>query len=84
VRQWEPQLAHLARTRQVIAIELRGHGKSDARRASTFQPRDYAEDIGAALDALSIREAVIVGHSMGSAAALAFARQQLCGGLAWV
>jgi pimeloyl-ACP methyl ester carboxylesterase len=76
VRQWEPQLAHLARTRQVIAIELRGHGKSDARRASTFQPRDYAEDIGAALDALSIREAVIVGHSMGSAAALAFARQQ--------
>lgn len=72
-RQWEPQLAHLAANWRVIAIDLRGHGRSDAPLSSSFEPRDYAEDIKAVLDALNIREAVIVGHSMGSAVALAFA-----------
>lgn len=72
-RQWEPQLAHLASNWRVIAIDLRGHGKSDSPVALSFQPGDYAEDVEAVLDALDIRKAVIVGHSMGSAVALAFA-----------
>lgn len=72
-RQWERQLAHLSSTRQVVAIDLRGHGRSDAPKRADYAPADYAGDVKAVLDALHIREAVVVGHSMGSAAALAFA-----------
>lgn len=72
-RQWEPQLAHLAASRQVVAIDLRGHGRSDPPTSAAYTPADYAADVTAVVDALKIREAVVVGHSMGSAAALAFA-----------
>jgi pimeloyl-ACP methyl ester carboxylesterase len=72
-RQWEPQLAHLSSKRQVVAIDLRGHGKSDPPKRAAYAPGDYAQDVKAALDALNIRQAIVVGHSMGSAAALAFA-----------
>lgn len=72
-RQWEPQLAHFGKTRQVIAVDLRGHGKSDAPKDAGYSPEDYSRDVAAVLDALNVRRAVIVGHSMGSAAALAFA-----------
>jgi pimeloyl-ACP methyl ester carboxylesterase len=72
-RQWEPQLAHLSPKRQVVAIDLRGHGKSDPPTRAAYAPGDYAQDVKAALDALEIRQAIVVGHSMGSAAALAFA-----------
>ena len=75
VRQWAAQLSHLSSTRRVVAVDLRGHGKSHAPRANDFSPEDYARDIEAVLDALNIREAVIVGHSMGSAVALAFGRE---------
>lgn len=71
--QWKAQLAHLAPTRQVVAIDLRGHGKSDPPKRAAYAPEDYAQDVTAVLDALKIRHAVVVGHSMGSAAALAFA-----------
>lgn len=72
-RQWDPQLAHLAPGRQVVAIDLRGHGKSEPPKREAYAPEDYAQDIGAVLDALGLREVILVGHSMGSAAALAFA-----------
>lgn len=44
-RQWEPQLAHLQSKRRVIAIDLRGHGKSDSPRSAAFQPGDYSQDV---------------------------------------
>ena len=72
-RQWEPQLAHLATRRQVVAIDLRGHGRSGPPQGAAYTPDDYARDVKAVADALEIREAVVVGHSLGSAAALAFA-----------
>ena len=75
-RHWEPQLAHLASQRQVVAIDLRGHGRSDPPASPAFQLRDYARDVKAVLDALGIREAVIVGHSMGSAVALTCASDE--------
>ena len=71
--QWEPQLVHLAPTRQVVAVDLRGHGRSDPPKRAAYAPGDYAQDVKAVLDALNLRQAVVVGHSMGSAAALAFA-----------
>src|SRR5687768_7830000 len=63
-RQWEAQLAHFGSTRQSVALDLRGHGQSDAPSSLAYRPEDYAEDIAAALAALEIETAVIVGHSM--------------------
>ena len=74
-RHWEPQLAHLAATRQVVAVDLRGHGRSDPPASSAYEPRDFGRDLQAVLDALEIPRAVLVGHSMGSAAAVAFASE---------
>jgi len=71
--QWAPQLARLRQTRRAVAIDLRGHGKSDPPRDHRYGLDDYAQDLKAVLDGLRIDRAVLVGHSLGSGVALAFA-----------
>ncbi|HEX2134828.1 MAG TPA: alpha/beta fold hydrolase [Microvirga sp.] len=59
----------LARTRQVIAVELQAHGRT----ADVDRPLSYeqmAEDIAALLRHLEIEDADIFGYSMGGAVAL--------------
>lgn len=51
----------------VIALDLPGHGRSEG--GGYADTLDYARDIGAFLDALSITRAIVVGHSMGGAIA---------------
>jgi non-heme chloroperoxidase len=57
---------------RVIAIDARGHGDSE-RPAGGYRIEDMADDVLLLLDALKIRSAVIVGHSMGSFVAQAIA-----------
>jgi pimeloyl-ACP methyl ester carboxylesterase len=71
--QWNAQLDHLRKTRRAIAIDLRGHGKSDAPANNDFAIDSLADDIGAVLDDLGLPKVVLVGHSMGGSAALAYA-----------
>ena len=71
--QWAPQLAYLRRTGRAIAIDLRGHGKSEPPKDGKFAPGDYAEDVLRVLDKLEIRRAIVVGHSMGGGVAVALA-----------
>lgn len=57
---------------RVIALDARGHGESDpapASRAYTYA--DYVADAEAILDATDTPHAVVVGQSMGAAAAVA-------------
>jgi pimeloyl-ACP methyl ester carboxylesterase len=59
----------LARTRQVIAVEMQGHGRT----ADTDRPMTLAtmgDDIAALLDHLEIPKADLVGHSFGGASAI--------------
>jgi len=59
----------LAQTRQVIAVEMQGHGRT----ADTDRPMTFAtmgDDIAALLDYLSIPKADLVGHSFGAACAI--------------
>lgn len=59
----------LAQTRQVIAVEMQGHGHTaDIDRPMTFNT--MADDIAALLDYLKLSEADLVGHSFGGAVAL--------------
>jgi pyruvate dehydrogenase E2 component (dihydrolipoamide acetyltransferase) len=66
----QPALAEQHRT---IALDLPGHGGSTKALGTAIDASGLAADIAAALDALGIERAHLVGHSMGGAIALAFA-----------
>src|SRR5215208_4491729 len=70
---WAEQLDHLGRSRQVIAIDLRGHGRSAAPADGDYAIETQVDDVRAVLDDANIDRAVLVGHSLGGAIALAFA-----------
>lgn len=61
---WESQVRGLADRFRVITIDLRGHGESDAP-LWRYSMDLFADDVVGLLDYLSIRQAVIVGLSMG-------------------
>ncbi len=64
----------LAQTRQVIAVEMQGHGRT----ADTDRPMSFAtlgDDIAALLEHLKIPKADLVGHSFGGATAIRAAIQ---------
>ncbi len=72
---WPPQVRRLAGAR-VLALDLPGHGQSAAADAATQAASSIevkASAVLAVLDALGIARAVVVGHSMGGAIALALA-----------
>lgn len=50
--------------RRVIALDLRGHGRSEGGPVSHW--RTFVDDVAAFLDQLRIRRALGVGHSMGA------------------
>jgi pimeloyl-ACP methyl ester carboxylesterase len=63
-RIWGYQLHDLSATHRVVAIDQRGHGRSRAGR----EPADLTRlgtDLLTVLEALDLRHAVLVGHSMG-------------------
>jgi len=72
-RQWVYQLSHFALDSRVIAIDLRGHGRSDPP-PNDLNMDHVQADIVAALRELGVEEKVIlVGHSLGGAIAAEFA-----------
>lgn len=66
-RVWEPVVALLPDTLRVLAVDLRGHGRSDcpAPIAERVQWRQFGEDVAAMLEALDLTDVTLVGHSMG-------------------
>jgi len=71
--QWAPQLAHAGASRRAAALDLHGHGRSEASPGACYDVASFAEDIGAAVDGLGMERVAIVGHSLGGAAAIAYA-----------
>jgi pimeloyl-ACP methyl ester carboxylesterase len=71
-RSFEPVLPHLPASIHAYALSQRGHGDSTSP-AAGYSFRDFASDVVAFMDALNIKSAVIVGHSMGSYVAQRFA-----------
>lgn len=68
---WAPLAARLAaRGLRLVAPDLRGHGASDhVGPEAGYPPLDFARDLVGALDALALRPAAVVGHSLGAATA---------------
>jgi pimeloyl-ACP methyl ester carboxylesterase len=73
---WRAQLSHLRSHRRCVAMDLRGHGQSDAPADSDYSMPAMGQDIAAVADALSLSRFVLVGHSMGGAAAAAYVGEQ--------
>ncbi|HVS03213.1 MAG TPA: alpha/beta hydrolase [Thermoanaerobaculia bacterium] len=72
-RLWGAQLAWLAGRHHAVALDLRGHGRSDPSVGGEYDVADYAADLAAAADALALRRFLLVGHSLGAAAAVEYA-----------
>ena len=65
-------IPELAKTHQVYALELQGHGRTnDIDRPITYQ--NLADDVAAFMDAMGIKKADIFGYSMGAVAGLQLA-----------
>jgi pimeloyl-ACP methyl ester carboxylesterase len=72
IEMMEPLLSGLADRRQVIAVDLRGHGHTgDAEGPITYE--QMADDCAALLRHLDLARADVVGYSMGGATAIQLA-----------
>ncbi len=58
-------LAELAKNHQVIALDLPGHGKSDKPEGDEAYGTQLVEDVVLLLDHLEIKQAHVVGYSLG-------------------
>lgn len=69
--QWQAQIQHLMPGRMGLAVDLPGHGVSDAAETGDYAPAAVASEIGSIIDALQLAPLVLVGHSYGAAVAVA-------------
>ncbi len=71
---WWSVIPFLTKIARIITPDLRGQGQSDA--PETICTMDLiADDIAGLMDALEFQKGIIIGHSMGGYASLAFARR---------
>ncbi len=68
---WAPIQARLAERFRAVAVDQRGHGRSDA--PSGYEAADYADDVIELIRALGGGPALVVGHSLGARNAIAAA-----------
>jgi pimeloyl-ACP methyl ester carboxylesterase len=71
---WRPLIVELAKTRTVIAPDLRGFGQS-SRPDGGYDKKTIAQDIHALATSLGYKHARIVGHDIGLMVAYAYAAQ---------
>jgi pimeloyl-ACP methyl ester carboxylesterase len=71
---WDGMLPALERRHRVVAVDLLGHGGSE-KPASGYTVPHQAEAVAQALERLGVRNAEVVGHSLGGAVAVALAQQ---------
>ena len=68
---WDTVARHLARGFRVLALDQRGHGKSEW--ATDYHEQRLVDDVEAFVDALGLQRFPLVGFSIGCAAACGFA-----------
>jgi len=71
---WSEQLSALSDLRRVVAVDLRGRGKSPAE-PNGWTMDDYADDLAATIDELGVDKADVAGMSMGGYVVLALWRR---------
>jgi len=69
---WTAVAEILAENYDVIMVDARGHGKSDAPETG-YSWVDHAEDLQGVIQGLGLQKPIILGHSMGAMTALTLA-----------
>lgn len=75
-RWWDPVVPMLAKSHRVIRIDLLGHGRSAKPAGGGYEIPEQGRRVGAALDRLGVKHAIVVGHSTGGLVATALAEQR--------
>ncbi len=74
LRMWAPHVEALSQDYRVVAVDLRGHGRSSAPAdIAGYSMEAYAEDVKALLDGLEVDICGLIGCSFGGMVALQFA-----------
>ena len=76
--EWQSVMDSLADNYRCIAIDLRGHGDSEAP-ATGYSVATMADDIAGLISSLGVQDFALVGHSMSGKVALALAARQPAG-----
>jgi pimeloyl-ACP methyl ester carboxylesterase len=71
-RFWCQQVPRFSSAHRVVAVDLRGHGESDAP-SERYTVRLFADDLASTCTQLRIESPVVIGHSLGGLVALDFA-----------
>jgi N-formylmaleamate deformylase len=69
---WTPVAEALAAEYDLIMVDARGHGRSEAMEGG-FGVAELASDLAGVIAALGLRRPAILGHSLGAATALVLA-----------
>jgi pimeloyl-ACP methyl ester carboxylesterase len=77
IHHWRSQLEHLRERRRAIAFDWRGHGESDRSSTNDYTVEAVANDIAAVTDKMDLERFVLIGHSMGGSAAIAYANNHV-------
>lgn len=67
---WASLMTDLSKNFQVIAMDCRGHGKSDKPHAPKQYGIEMVNDVVRLMDYLEIKKAIIIGYSMGGSIAV--------------
>lgn len=62
---WSEQLSHFSQKYRVIAIDLEGHGNSSHNRTE-WTIQSYGKDISEFINKLSLKNVILIGHSIGA------------------
>ncbi|MGH8878182.1 MAG: alpha/beta fold hydrolase, partial [Stackebrandtia sp.] len=73
---WDKLVPKLTESHRVISIDLLGHGRSAKPTGSGYQIPEQARRVGAALDRLGVKQAIVAGHSTGGSVATALAEER--------
>lgn len=71
---WDGMLPMLERKHRVTSVDLLGHGGSE-KPSSGYTPQNQALVVSEALERLHVRDAEVVGHSLGGAVTVALAQE---------
>lgn len=71
---WDGMIPRLAATHRVVAVDLLGHGGSE-KPISGYSIESQADLVAQALGRLGVRDAEVVGHSLGGPVSIALAEQ---------
>ncbi len=70
---WSEQLDNFARSYQVVAVDLAGHGQSGLGR-ERWTMAAFGADVNAVVDKLGLQQVILIGHSMGGLVCVEAAR----------